>query len=141
MPDQSSYDYAVIRVVPRVERQEFVNAGIIVWCREHDVLEARIELDEERLRAMHAAVDLDAVRRHLRSIEVVCAGGAEAGPIGQLSKRERFDEVMLSKPGALLHDNISDLGEHGESAAETGKSNFQKRKKEPAEGRSARDTF
>jgi hypothetical protein len=97
VPDQSSYDYAVIRVVPRVERQEFVNAGIIVWCREHDVLEARIELDEARLRAMHAEVDLDAVRRHLRSIEVVCAGGADAGPIGRLSKRERFDWLVAPR--------------------------------------------
>jgi len=87
----------VIRVVPRVERQEFVNAGIIVWCREHDVLEARIQLDEARLRAMHAAVDLDAVRRHLRSIEVVCAGGADAGPIGKLSKRERFDWLVAPR--------------------------------------------
>jgi hypothetical protein len=97
VPAQSSYDYAVIRVVPRVERQEFVNAGIIVWCREHDVLEARIQLDEARLRAMHAAVDLDAVRRHLRSIEVVCAGGADAGPIGKLSKRERFDWLVAPR--------------------------------------------
>lgn len=101
MPDQSSYDYAVIRVVPRVERQEFVNAGIIVWCREHDVLEARIELDEERLRAMHAEVDLDAVRRHLRGIEVVCAGGADAGPIGRLSKRERFDWLVAPRSTSI----------------------------------------
>ena len=67
MPAQSSYDYAVIRVVPRVERQEFVNAGVIVWCRDHDVLEARIALDEARLRALDPGVDLDAVRRHLQS--------------------------------------------------------------------------
>jgi hypothetical protein len=97
VPAQSSYDYAVIRVVPRVERQEFINAGIIVWCREHDVLEARTQLDAARLRAMHAAVDLDAVRRHLRSIEVVCAGGADAGPIGKLSKRERFDWLVAPR--------------------------------------------
>ena len=63
-----SYDYAVIRVVPRVERQEFVNAGVIVWCQEQDFLEARIELDEARVRALDGAVDIDAVRRHLASI-------------------------------------------------------------------------
>jgi DUF3037 family protein len=97
VPVPSSYDYAVIRVVPRVERQEFVNAGILVWCREHEALEARIALDEARLRALHAAVDLDAVRRHLRSIELVCAGGAEAGPIGQLSRRERFDWLVAPR--------------------------------------------
>ncbi len=97
MPVPSSYDYAVIRVVPRVERQEFVNAGILVWCRDHEVLEARIALDEARLRALDGAVDLDAVRRHLRSIEMVCAGGADAGPIGQLSKRERFDWLVAPR--------------------------------------------
>ena len=56
MPAHSSYDYAVIRVVPRVERQEFVNAGIIVWCREHDCSRRGYELDESRLLAMDAAV-------------------------------------------------------------------------------------
>ena len=97
MPAQSSYDYALIRVVPRVERQEFVNAGVIVWCRDHDVLEARVALDEARLSALDPGVDLDAVRRHLRSIEVVCMGGAAAGPIGAMSKRERFDWLVAPR--------------------------------------------
>jgi hypothetical protein len=87
----------VIRVVPRVERQEFVNAGVIVWCREQDVLEARIELDEARLRALDAAVDVAAVRRHLDSIARVCAGGDGAGELGKLSKRERFDWLVAPR--------------------------------------------
>jgi hypothetical protein len=115
VPAPSSYDYAVIRVVPRVERQEFVNSGIILWCREHDVLEARIQLNEARLRAMDAAVDLDAVRRHLRSIEVVCAGGADAGPIGKLPKRERFDWLVaprstMIQSSAVHAGRSSDVG-------------------------------
>jgi hypothetical protein len=93
----TSYDYAVIRVVPRVERQEFVNAGVIVWCREKDLLEARIDLDESRARALDATLDLDAVRRHLASIAVICTGGTEAGPIGKLSKRERFDWLVAPR--------------------------------------------
>jgi len=97
VPAQSSYDYALIRVVPRVERQEFVNAGVIVWCRDHDVLESRVALDEARLAALDPGVDLDAVRRHLRSIEVVCMGGAAAGPIGAMSKRERFDWLVAPR--------------------------------------------
>jgi len=92
-----SYDYAVIRVVPRVERQEFINAGIILWCKEQDFLEARIELDEARLRVLDASADLDAVRRHLASIAIICAGGAEAGPIGKLTKRERFDWLVAPR--------------------------------------------
>ena len=92
-----SYDYAVIRVVPRVERQEFVNAGVIVWCKEKDFLDARIELDEQRVRALDPKLDLDAVRRHLASIAIICAGGADAGPIGKLSKRERFDWLVAPR--------------------------------------------
>jgi hypothetical protein len=92
-----SYDYAVIRVVPRVERQEFVNAGVILWCQEQGVLEARVELDEARVRMLDAAVDIDAVRRHLASIPIICAGGSEAGPIGKLSKRERFDWLVAPR--------------------------------------------
>jgi hypothetical protein len=92
-----SYDYAVIRVVPRVERQEFINAGVIVWCQERDVLEARIELDDARLRALDPGVDAEAVRRHLTSFSIICAGGPDSGPIGQLSKRERFDWLVAPR--------------------------------------------
>jgi hypothetical protein len=94
---QCSYDYGVIRVVPRVERQEFVNAGVILWCQEQDFLEARVELDEARVRMLDAAADLDAVRRHLASIPIICAGGADSGPIGKLPKRERFDWLVAPR--------------------------------------------
>jgi len=97
VPATLSYDYAVIRVVPRVERQEFVNAGVIVWCREQDVLAARIELDEPRLRALDATADVAAVRRHLASITQICAGGDGAGALGKLSKRERFDWLVAPR--------------------------------------------
>jgi len=92
-----SYDYAVIRVVPRVERQEFVNAGVILWCRERDLIEARIELDESRLRMLDPSVDLEAVRRHLASFAIICAGGDDAGAIGKLPKRERFDWLVAPR--------------------------------------------
>ena len=85
-----SYDYAVIRVVPRVDREEFVNVGVIVSCPAKDFLEARIELDEARLVAFDPTLDLEAIRAYLESIPRICAGGPDAGPIGQLSQRERF---------------------------------------------------
>ncbi|MEO8064669.1 MAG: DUF3037 domain-containing protein [Pseudomonadota bacterium] len=97
MHAQRSYDYAVIRVVPRVERQEFVNAGVIVWCKEQDFLEARIELDDARVRMLDGSVDIEAVRRHLASIPIICAGGKDSGPIGKLSKRERFDWLVAPR--------------------------------------------
>jgi len=88
--DHCSYDYAVIRVVPRVDREEFVNAGVIVSCATRGFLEARIDLDTARLLALDSSVDLDVVRANLASIPIICAGGPDAGPIGKLSPRERF---------------------------------------------------
>lgn len=90
MRDHYSYDYAVIRVVPRVEREEFVNAGIIVLCPAKDFLEARTEIDERRLAAVDPALDVQMVGTHLAAIPMICSGGAGAGPIGKLSRRERF---------------------------------------------------
>lgn len=84
------YDYAIVRVVPRVEREEFINVGVILSCLAAKFLQARIEIDEGRLLALDAAIDLETVRSHLETIPAICAGGDEAGPIGHLPQRERF---------------------------------------------------
>ena len=97
MPEPSTYDYAVIRVVPRVEREEFVNVGVIVSCPQRGFLDCRIELDEARLRALWPEIDIDLVRRHLASIPVICRGGDEAGPIGKLPARERFRWLIAAR--------------------------------------------
>ena len=97
MPTPSSYDYAIVRVVPRVEREEFINAGVILSCPAQDFLGARIELDEQRLLALDANVDLEAVRANLASIPIVCAGGAASGPIGKLAPRERFHWLVAPR--------------------------------------------
>jgi DUF3037 family protein len=88
--DQSTYDYAIIRVIPKVEREEFVNVGVIVSCPATRFLEARIELDEQRLIALDSTLDVETIRAHLATIPAICSGGEQAGPIGQLSQRERF---------------------------------------------------
>jgi Protein of unknown function (DUF3037) len=90
VPDQSRYDYAVIRVVPKVEREEFINAGVILSCPERSFLEAQIKLNESRLLALDSSLDVEMVKTHLATIPKICRGGADAGPIGQLSQRERF---------------------------------------------------
>jgi len=95
--DLSSYDYAIVRVVPRVEREEFVNAGVIVSCQAQDYLEAKIDLDEARLLALDPTVDLMAVRANLASIPAICRGGPLAGPIGRLSTRERFHWLVAPR--------------------------------------------
>jgi hypothetical protein len=85
-----TYDYAVVRVVPRVEREEFVNVGIVLSCPGARFLQARIELDEARLLALDPLVDLELVRRHLGSFPTICAGARGSGPIGELPQRARF---------------------------------------------------
>jgi hypothetical protein len=97
MPARCSFDYAVVRVVPRVERGEFVNAGVILYCTERRYLGARFELDERRLAALFPAADPAEVARHLESIARVCAGGDAAGPIGRLPQRARFDWLVAPR--------------------------------------------
>ena len=97
MPGPHIYDYAIVRVVPRVERGEFVNAGVIVSCAAKGFLKARIELDEARLRALDANVDLASVTANLATIPAICAGGDNAGPIGKLSVRERFHWLVAPR--------------------------------------------
>ncbi|HEY6446542.1 MAG TPA: DUF3037 domain-containing protein [Acidobacteriaceae bacterium] len=86
----ASFDYAILRVVPRVERQEFINAAVVVYCPERKFLAARVHLDEARLQALWPDVDLDLVREHLAAVERICSGDEAAGPIARLPLRERF---------------------------------------------------
>lgn len=101
MPDPCTYDYAVVRVVPDVGRGEFVNAGVIVVCSARRFLQARVDLDAQRLQALDPAVDLDALRSALNAIPAVCAGGDGAGPIGRLSARERFDWLVAPRSTSI----------------------------------------
>ena len=97
MPDQYRYDYAVIRVVPKVDREEFINAGVILSCPDLSFLEASIKLNEARLLSLDASVDLETVRAYLAKIPIICRGGADAGPIGQLTQRERFYWLVAAR--------------------------------------------
>jgi hypothetical protein len=97
VPDKFRYDYAVIRVVPKVDRQEFINAGVIVSCPDLSFLEARIKLNESRLLALDPTVDLELVRKHLATIPTICRGGDEAGSIGRLPQRKRFHWLVAPR--------------------------------------------
>jgi len=90
VPTPASFDYAILRVVPRVERQEFINAGIVVFCLEKRYLAARIQLDADRLKAVWPAADVRLVKKHLDAIPRICEGDPAAGPVARLSQRERF---------------------------------------------------
>jgi len=100
MREHNTYEYAIIRVAPRVEREEFVNVGVIVLCAACKFLEARIELDEPRLQALDPTLDgesIQSIRTHLASISAICRGGEEAGPIGILSESERFHWLVAPR--------------------------------------------
>ena len=90
MPATSSYDYAVIRLVPCVERGECINVGVILFCRTRRFLGALIQLDEDRLHSFAPNMDFTSVQQQLDHLVMVCYGKAESGPIGQLSQSERF---------------------------------------------------
>lgn len=97
MPADCAYDYAIVRLVPRVERGETVNVGIILSCPERDYLGARIEIDVARLRALDPGFDVETARAHLDAIPRICRGGPEAGPIGALAPRARFHWLVAPR--------------------------------------------
>ena len=97
MPERFAFDYAIVRVVPRVERGEFLNAGVIVFSSTRAFLGARIELDRERLMTLAPGVDLAMVESYLEAIPKICAGGGEAGSIGALPQRARFHWLVAPR--------------------------------------------
>ena len=112
----SPFEYALLRVVPRVERGEFVNAGVVLYCQEKRFLEAAIDLDPERLRALDPRLDPETVRAHLEAAHRVCAGGPEAGPIGLLPPVQRFGWLVAPRstvvqPGPVHTGLAEDPGE------------------------------
>ncbi len=90
MPDRCVFDYAIVRIVPRVEREEFIDAGVILFCRERRYLGARVRLNAARLATFAPELDVGTVQAHLELIPLICAGGRAAGPLAKLSPVERF---------------------------------------------------
>ncbi|GAB3919476.1 DUF3037 domain-containing protein [Larkinella terrae] len=84
------FEYAVIRVVPRVEREEFLNVGVILFCPSQGFLQTVFELDENRLGAFCREIDIPGLQERLRVFQKICAGRREGGPIGQLPIASRF---------------------------------------------------
>lgn len=115
MPTSASFDYAVLRVVPRVERQEFLNVGVIVFSRERRFLEARVEVNDSRLHALWPQLDLDHVRQHVEAVVRICAGAEDAGPIARLSQSERFHWLTSPRSTVMqtsaVHTGLCDATE------------------------------
>ena len=90
MQDKYLYEYAVIRVVPRVEREEFLNVGIILYCSKQGFLEAKIQVNEERFKAFPCTIEISELQEYLSTWERICKGGKEGGPIGIMPLASRF---------------------------------------------------
>ena len=116
MSADHTYDYAIIRVVPRVERGEQLNAGVILSCPEVEFLEARIQLDEAAVLALDPGADLEALRANLATIPLVCRGGAAAGPIGELPQRGRF-RWLVSPRSTIIQPSPVHTGRTKDPAA------------------------
>jgi hypothetical protein len=111
-----TYDYSIVRVVPRVDRGEQVNVGIILSCADSDFLDARIEVDESVLLALDPKLDLAAVRQNLNVIPTVCRGGPGAGPIGLLPPRSRF-RWLVSPRSTIIQPSPVHTGRTADPAA------------------------
>lgn len=90
MPEKRLFEYAIIRVVPQVEREEFLNVGVIMYCRDQRFLQTRFRLNEARLLAFSEQIDLAELNERLQAFERICTGKADSGPIGRLGIAERF---------------------------------------------------
>ena len=111
MADQP-FQYAIIRVVPRVERGECMNAGVVLLCRSRRFLAARVGLDVARLEALAPGIDPATIEEHLAAIERVAAGDPEAGPIARLGQGERFHWLVAPSSTVIqpseVHTGLSD---------------------------------
>lgn len=90
MQEKHLFEYAVIRVVPMVEREEFLNVGVVLFCKDLRFLETRWRMDGTRLQAFAPSLDIASIEEYLRAFEAICKGGKNGGPIGQLAIAERF---------------------------------------------------
>jgi hypothetical protein len=101
MPEQHSFEYAVIRVVPKVEREEFMNVGVILYCQSLSFLDATFVLDEQRLHALSPVLEIQEIKKHLAAFCDICKGGPGAGPIGKLEMGSRFRWLTATRSTVL----------------------------------------
>jgi hypothetical protein len=115
-PARHPFAYAIVRVVPRVERGESMNAGIVLLCRPMRFLGARVSLDEARLRALDPSCDADEVRGHLAAIERIASGDPAGGPIATLSQAERY-HWLVAPSSTIIQPSEAHTGMTADPAA------------------------
>jgi len=113
---EHTYDYAILRVVPRVDRGEAVNVGVILSCPELQFLDARIELDETRVLTLDPTVDLPTIRETLNAIVAICRGDGETGPLGEMPQRNRF-HFLVGPRSTIIQPSPTHTGRTHDPAA------------------------
>jgi len=112
MQEKHLFEYAVIRVVPKVEREEFLNVGVVVYCAQEQFLQAMFGLDQKRLKAFCNNCDILEIEEYLHAFERICKGGPDAGPIGKLPPAERFRWLTATRSTVVqaskVHSGLSD---------------------------------
>ena len=116
MGAEITYDYALVRVVPRVERGERINVGVILSAVDGDFLDGRFEIDSGRLKALDPACDVDTIAASIASMAAVCAGGPDAGPLGTLPARERF-RWLVSPRSTVIQASAVHTGRSADPSA------------------------
>ena len=106
MQENHLFEYAVIRVVPKVEREEFINIGVILYCSSQKFLQCILELNEKKLTALCCDTDIDELKGHMLSFEKICKGGNDAGPIGKLTLAERFRWLTATRSTILQTSKV-----------------------------------
>jgi hypothetical protein len=106
MQEKNLFEYAVIRVVPRVEREEFINVGVILYCAKKKYLKSLFAVDEIRLTAFCASLDIPEILSNINSIDLICSGGNAAGPIGQLDMPSRFRWLTATRSTVLQASKV-----------------------------------
>ena len=117
MPEQHLFEYAVIRIVPQVEREEFLNVGVVLYCAKEKFLQAKFQLDQPRVTAFSCRADVGEIEDYLLAFQRICSGSKEGGTIGKLPVAERFrwltatrsTVVQTSKVHPGLCDSAADM--------------------------------
>lgn len=106
MPDNHVFEYAIVRVVPRVEREEFINVGVILYCKSRQFLQVIFSMDEQRLLSLYSKLDLEDIRCHLNVFELISSGHPNGGPIAALDLASRFRWLTAKRSTVLQTSGV-----------------------------------
>ncbi|WP_207533385.1 DUF3037 domain-containing protein [Desertivirga arenae] len=106
MQDKSLFEYAVVRVVPRVEREEFINVGVVIYCKKEKYLQVKFYLNEDRLKHLYPGLDLEVVKQNLSSFERICQGSGHGGSIAKLDAPSRFRWLTATRSTVIQTSKV-----------------------------------